>query len=732
MSARSIRYVVNVIKGGLFILPVVYLLVSDRLFFPFITTKGFFFRVIVEILFFLWVFVLVFDKKYRPKLTPVLVAVSATFFFLVLSTFFGEQPYRSFWSNYERMEGLIGHIHLFAYFLIVSTIFRTKKDWKWFFAAMVTSSLAVAFYGLLQTSGVLATHQGSRLDASLGNATYLAILMIFHMALIALFFHWFKNIWARIGLGALFVFELFIMFYTATRGSILGFIGGVFLFAFLMAVFSKNKKLRVGFASTVVLVVLLVVLFVLFKDVSFIKNHEVLGRFSSISLTETTTESRFTIWGMSWNAFQEHPILGWGLENYNLVFNKYFEPKLWRQEPWFDRSHNVLFDWLITTGLLGFLAYISIFVTAIYMLWRGYKKNYFSMIEVGLLVSLFGAYFAHNIFVFDNLTSYFAFFSVLGFIGSSVVWGEKQSFSSEKRDNDEIGFGGYIAVTFAFLVVVFSVYFVNAKPFFASRTLLEALVIQRQGATPDQVLERFDKALSYNGFGDREVAEQLSGYASGIVGNPNVSEIDKQKVMDRAIEEMKKQVDMDPENARYQIFLGNLYTRIGLYNEALAVMTKAHELSPNKQQIYFSIADIYFATNEFDKAVVVLKEAYELDKTYTETAKNLALAYIAGGEKEKGEQILMETYGSVIVANKQLLNAYAQIGDYEKVRDIWKLFIEKEPGSAQNHVSLAATYLQLNEKEKAIEELRTAAELNPEFEDSAMYYISEIMAGRNP
>ena len=733
MSARSVRYIVNFIKGGLFLLPITYLLVSNRLFFPFISTKGFYFRAIVEILFFLWVFVLVFDKKYRPKLSPVLLAVCATFFFLVLSTFFSEEPYRSFWSNYERMEGLVGHIHLFAYFLIISTIFRTKNDWKWFFGSMVAVSLAVAFYGLLQMGDVLATHQGDRLDASLGNATYLAILMIFHMALLGLFIHWFKNIWARIIFGAFFFLELIILYYTATRGAILGFIGGVGIFAFLMVLLGKSKKVKMVAGGSILFVLVLVAVFISIRNVPYVHDHPVLGRFATISMTETTTESRLTIWGMSWEGFQEHPLLGWGPENYNLVFNEYFEPKLYRQESWFDRSHNVFFDWLITTGLLGFLSYMSIFGSALYMLWRGYKKNYFSSVEAGLLTSLLGAYLVHNLFVFDNLTSYFAFFSVLGFIGSSVVWGEgKGAPVRENRVNEEIGFGGYIAVTFAFLLTVFSLYFVVAKPYIAGRTLLEALLVQRQGGTPAQVLQRFDKVFSLNTFGSREAVEQLTSYAGGVVSDQNIPEVERQKVTARALEEMKNLAEKDSENARYQLFLGNLYARMGNYEEALTALSKAQELSPGKQQIYFSIADIYFAVGDFEKAAVVLKEAYELDTSYDEAAKHLAVAYIALGEKEKGEAVLMEKFGATIVADKQLLNAYARVGDYEKVRDIWKLFIAKEPGNPQNHANLAATYLELGEKEKAIEELREAGRLDPSYQSSVDFYISEIEAGRNP
>ncbi|MBU2633559.1 hypothetical protein KJ751_03615, partial [Patescibacteria group bacterium] len=235
MSERSIRYIINTIKGGLFVLPLLSLIVVDFLFFPFITGKNFFFRIMVEILFFLWVFVAVFDKKYRPKKSPLLIAISATFFILVLATFFGENIYRSFWSNYERMEGLVGQLHIFAYFLILTSIFRLKKDWKRFFGVMIGVSFVATIYGFFQFFGKAAIHQSStRLDATFGNATYLAIFIIFHLFLISLFLVWFRQKWIRISLGVLFALEALVMFLTATRGAILGFLGGLFLMGLLM------------------------------------------------------------------------------------------------------------------------------------------------------------------------------------------------------------------------------------------------------------------------------------------------------------------------------------------------------------------------------------------------------------------------------------------------------------------------------------------------------------------
>lgn len=91
----------------------------------------------------------------------------------------------------------------------------------------------------------------------------------------------------------------------------------------------------------------------------------------------------------------------------------------------------------------------------------------------------------------------------------------------------------------------------------------------------------------------------------------------------------------------------------------------------------------------------------------------------------------MKLYKTTAVPDFQLINAYARIGDYERVRAIWLEFLKTEPNNAQYHISLAATYLKLNEREKAVAELQRAAEINPAFKEQAEYYIKEIRSGKN-
>ncbi len=735
MSEKSIKYISYIIVAGLFILPVLSLIISSSMFFPFITGKNFFFRIVVEILFFFWVFIAVFDKKYRPKFSPILISLFAVLLFLSVSTIFGEDPYRSFWSNYERMEGLIGHIHLFAYFLILTSVFQTKKIWKYFLGTNLAVGFVVACYGFLQSLGKISVYQSDvRLDATLGNSGYLAIYLIFNIFIALLFFFWNKNTWIRAGLAALIFFELFIVFRTATRGAILGLIGASFLFALLVGVFSENKRVKKTFLLGGAGVVLLVILFIALKDAPFIRDNYVFGRLASISLKETTVESRFTIWGMSMKGLQEYPIMGWGIENYNQVFNKYFEPKLWKQEAWFDRSHNVVFDWLISAGLLGFLAYISIFVFSLLALKKLFKEKKILLFEFATIVSLFVAYFFHNLFVFDNLTSYFMFFSVLGFVHFSSI-NDRQEEPAKKIKEEDMSIGAYILITFVFCFVIFSIYFANVKPILASNNLLKALGATRGGASADVVLSMYDKVFSYNTFGTGEAREQLAGYANNIAMSGSVSQEDKIKVLNKAIEEMEKQAKEHPKSTRTQTFLANIYLRSGLFEKSIETFERALELSPKKQQILFGMADVYLSTNQLDKAIGVLKTAYELDKNYIAAGANLARVAVSAGQKDYASEIIFEIeemHGKESVLNKSFLNAFVGLGDYRKVKKVWLRLTEVEPTNPQNYISLAATNLNLGEREEAIKNIQKAMQLAPDFKQQGEYFINEIRAGRNP
>lgn len=707
------------IKAGLFIVPFIPLYISKVLFFPYITGKAFVFRVAVEIVFALWVWLAIFYKEYRPKKSALLIALSAFILVVTLATIFGVNPYKSFWSNYERMEGLVTYFHLFAYFLVLGHVFG-KKDWFIFFNLFIVSGLLENAYALFQKLGYLASPQGGlgRTDGTIGNPTYLAAYLIFILAFCILLWLNSKSKLAKYYYGFAAFWTLVTIYFTASRGPTLALLVGAFTAAALYLVFTRKKLILA------VLIVLLVIpggLWAL-KESSFVKASPVLSRLTSISFSERTIMSRFTIWGMGWEGFKERPILGWGPDNYGIVFSKYYKPELYRQEPWFDRSHNIIFDWLINAGFLGLLAYLGIFGAALYLLWNNYVKKYISL-EIAILIStLFLVYFFQNLFVFDNIATFISFFAVLGFIHSAATAGPANADDGKQEKLNLSAAGPAAGLLLVPLVLI--IYFINAKPLFANLNLLNALKVQNQNF--QGAFENYTKALSYNTLGNHEIREQLVRYALFVGALPQASAEFKDMVLRRAIEESQKSVQENPLDPRPYLFLGTIYGRIGLMDEALEIFNKAAELSPKKQQIYFEIADVYVTRGDYQNAIKALEKAFNEDRSFDSARTNLAAIYILNNQQEEADKLLIEAFGDVDVAEEILAGAYSRIKNYPRLAGVRKSFVENDPGNLQFRKNLAGAYLLNNQKEEAIKTLEEAIRLVPSFKEEGEKLIQQI------
>jgi len=723
------RILRNVLIGGIFLLPFIPLVVSSSQFFPFITGKNFAFRILIEIMLGSWLILAYRDASFRPQKNWLLGAIALFVSVIAIADIFGENFSKSMWSNFERMEGLITLLHLLAYFVIAVSVLNTKKLWTRFFQVSLGASVIMGIYGLAQLLGGADIHQGStRLDATLGNATYLAIYMLFHIFIGAFLYlrHQGAN-FVKWLYGGSILLNLFILYSTQTRGAILGLLAGVLLSTAIIAIFEKEKlllrKISIGILTGIIA---LTGIFFLAKDTSFVKNSQTLNRFASISLDETTTKSRFMIWNMSMEGFKEHPVLGWGQENYNLVFNKYYNPDMWGQEQWFDRSHNVFFDWLIAGGILGLLSYLSIFGAALYLIWR--RENDFSLVDKSVLTGLLAGYFFQNLFVFDNLISYFMFFSILGYLATVDNLHHPKEESVKEIEKDHLS--EQIFVSIVIVSTLFTMYVVNIKGMTTSQNLIQSLSPQQEGL--DKNLDYFKKILNSNSpFGIQEAREQLTQTAIRF-SSSDANLVVKQNFFNLARQEMLLQIDEAPNDARHEFFLSSLLSKYKMYDEALLHIDRAIELSPKKQSIYFEKTALYLNKGDFTEALGVIKHAYELAPEFEEARKLYAITAVYAGNEELAKELLIPIYGTILIPDLRMVSAFVANGDYENVITIWEKQVELDPNNPQHHLSLAAAYLENGQRTLALEEIEKTISLNPSFKDQGEYYIKEIKAGRNP
>ena len=669
-TKRIVRYITI---AAIFLVPIFPLIVTTSFVSPFITGKAFYFRILVEIAFAGWVVLTFLDAKYRPKLTSLTVAVTLFILITFIADLFGVSPLRSLWSNLERMEGWITIIHLWAFYIVLTNIFSAdeegKKLWKkWFNFSLIIATI-VAFYGLFQLFGWTDfNYNVGRADASFGNESYLAVYLIFHV-FIALYLFAFPKAevivtkkkvvkkksfrWIYILLAVLFGI---VIYGTQTRGAILGLVGGILLSLILFAIFRKgeSKKLRWVVICVVAVVLIGGIVFWLNRDASFIRNNPTLERFASISWNDASNQSRLYVWPMAVRGAMERPVLGWGQENFNYIFQADYNPLMYDQEQWFDRAHNVFLDWLVSSGIIGLLSYLSLYILFFIYVWR----SSLNIGEKSVLTGLLAGYTFNNLFIFDNLGSYVLFFAMLAYLNifRQRVMDTEKSTKRLDTDYSQQDVIQYVVMPVVLIALVFTVYFFNVRQMGVSMDLNTALN-SCEGNNPDIML--FQSDLNTNTYmTDQEVREHSYLCSTGIFWNPLVSDETKQAFVDLAKNSIMAQASTTPNDMRGYYFAGSFLNQILQYGEAEKYLIRAHDLSPTKQSVDFELATSYLFQKKNDQALVILKQAYDSAPQYAQAAEAYAMALVIAGKEADARNIplvdqkLLDTTKSFVLAGQ--------------------------------------------------------------------------------
>ncbi len=721
---KTLRWVA---LAGIFALPFIVLIVSRTLFFPFITGKNFTFRIIVEIIGAAWLALAFVYPQYRPRRSWIFAALVIFVVVIGIADSFGVNPFKSFWSNYERMEGWVTLAHLLVYFAASVSLLSTETLWKRWWQTSLAVSAMVAFYGLLQLMGYVTINQGGvRLDATLGNATYLAIYMLFHIFIAALFLSksWVEEKRQRpmavFIYGGLILVETLVLFFTATRGAMLGLIGGALLASLILIIQAPRSRVAWRAGVGVCLVVLLVGAIWLGRDSQFVQRIEPLQRLASLSFSESTIKSRFMNVGMALQGFYERPILGWGQENYAVVFDKYYDPRMYAQEPWFDRVHNVIFDWLTAGGILGLLAYLALYAFALLALWRSPS---FAMYERAIITGLLSGYLFYLLFTFDNIISYLLFVSLLAYIATRSSGDSRHVFEKSSIPASSLPFLAALLVILLWGVA----WFVNAHALAANKLVIQGLSPQQEGLTKN--LDYFKGAIAYGTYGTQEAREHLSQSALQFASNTQVPVEVRQAFLTTTAEEMQKQMQDAPLNARFPFFLGILLDAYGDYKNARVALSRARELSPNKQSILFQLGLNALARGDTAEAMRVFKEAYTLAPEYYDARIfYTAVAIHTGNEAVEREMIavLIEQGESL---EPRVLSAYATKSRYDAIASLAAARIEKNPQELQPRLTYAAALYKMGERSRAIAALENLKLAQPSSAAQADSLIAEIRAG---
>lgn len=712
---------------GAFLVLLVPFIVAYSSFFPYIVGKAVLFRTIVGLMFGAWGVLAISVPAYRPRWSPVMISAAIFLGVVCVADLLGVNAVRSFWSNFERMEGFVTIAHVVVYLFVVGSVMRSEKVWGWFWNVSIVGSVLASFIAFGEAAKVT---EGNliRVDATLGNATYLAVYLLINV-FVALFMAYRARtnklrLWGYVVAVAV---QMVGIYYTGTRGAFLGLAAGIGITALIMLIRGKEHPRMRRIAGAIVGLALVGMgAFFMLRTTAFFQENPTLARIANISLTDTTVESRLTLWtSIGWNAFLERPLLGWGQDNFIVAFGKYYDPIMYKQEPWFDRAHNVFVDWAMAGGALGLIAYLALFVTTLVMLWR----SSLSLPEKSIFTGLLGAYAVNNLFVFDNLVSYIYFVTVLAYIhvrgsyGANETLPQNQSTSVSKP----ILVGGII-------VAVVLVWFMALRPMGRAHALLNAIRADYSTRDAAQVLPLYHKALAYGSItGLEETREQLSTSALRAFTSTTALPEARTAILDLASSELADSAIAEPNNTRRLYFLAHFLKQTDQSTEALAVFDEMLAINPTRQNFLYEVGQIHLAEGDFEKAVETFKAAYDVEIENDTAFEYYAGALMFAGRAPEAEGLLMERFGTTTVDNELLLQAYEKMGRNDKLAELLELRLRNMAPADDGgvRVSLAVVYLELGRREDAIVQIERAAVVKPSFAAQAAEIVKAIKEGKN-
>ncbi len=715
----------GIIYVGLFSLLITPFIVTDSLYFPFITGKAFFFQIVTEIIFGAWIILAIFNPEYRPKRSLLLGSIATFLLIALIANSFSDNPTVSFWSNFERMEGYVTLLHFAALVVVLGTVMNHTRVWRLYIHTAIVASTAMMISAF---SDIAQYGFAYRIDTTLGNPIYLAVFMLINSFLLLWLIaqlqkssikEYFTSFlfWLY---GILWILHVVVVFQTQTRGAMLGVAVGLGITFILTALFAKqDKPLRTLSAVAVIIMLCGAAAIFLARDTDFIKSIPALERLTTISASEGTGQARLWNWGIAWQGIKEKPLFGWGQGNYNIVFDAHYNPQMFEQEPWFDRAHNVVIDWAVSTGIVGVVAYLAIFVTALFVLWR---RTEISVFEKSVLTGLLAGYFTHNLFVFDHTTSYILFAIVLAYIyfcsatDSDLLCGRVFDMRNKEL---------LIVVPITF-ITIWLIYVVNIPGYVSARDVVSAIQLFRkdeqgriyyaQANGLEDNMKLYEKVIARDTYGTPEVRSRLAVAAGEVARIDNIDVQIKNTFVTFAINQMLAQIESAPNDARYPYTLSGLYAQLGNLDQAVTEVQRAIDISPDKQIFHFLLARLYAAQNNASLALQSVTYAYELapqfDRAWSQYATMLGIV----------DQKMFDAEITTQIA----------AGRFDRVETLIKENIMRKPDDLSGYVSLSALYFQQGDTQKALGVLTDAITKFPQAKVQLEKLRAQITTGNNP
>lgn len=404
------------------------LLFSLYLSSPYIFTQVHFTQAVVGLslvpLLFLWIF----DQTSRPRLSFELLLLATFGTSLLMVNIASLNTTASYLGRWERFGGVIDWLYIYGYFFLLVTALRAREQWIFYFRTLVAIGTVVALFAWSQLFSLFGIYFfGARLFSTVGNPSFLSAYLLLVIGLTC-YLLLIDRPRFRVLYGAAISIQTPILILANTRSTILGLAVAIVLMVLFFGFTAKKSDRKTNARRVSVLISLALSILVTFIVLSIDRSQvsAFTERYDPIKGSQTIN-SRLANWQMAVQGILERPWTGWGDNNYHLVFERYYDPRLylgWGQSTFFDKPHNEFLERGVATGFFGLLSYLLFLATPLYCWLRRGRMN---ESETTLLMFLLG-YYLYLLFFFHSIADTLIFFVYLAYFYH--LQGPRQSHSA--------------------------------------------------------------------------------------------------------------------------------------------------------------------------------------------------------------------------------------------------------------------------------------------------------------
>jgi O-antigen ligase len=633
-------------------------IIPSGFFFPYVVPRNIFFRAICETGVLILACALCFggdefDLRYEPIFWALVAFVVAA----LLSALFSTASNHSMFGDFERMGGVWSWVHLALFFLLLRTL--RDREWIWVLnAALVVSlfvsvSAGIEHWQLAQAAAVSGKMVGPS-ASTIGNSGLLAAYLLFGLGVAGYLAS--TNVRFRLVYLAAGGINLMGLIYAENRSSIIGVVVGAIAGSTIFATLHKKSKRRwvAPAAATTLLAIIIVMLAGIRAFPTGVVTRTappVLRRLASTSF-EGSDESRTMQWRAAIEGFKEHPLVGYGIENHDLVWSAHLDPRIYRIDTdVFDRTHNQYLEFLATTGSLGALTFLGIWLAIGVTLVRAYRDDRLSAPSLGILAGLQVAYATYLFFWFVDLNS-----TMLWILFAALIASRENPYGVVRVATQRRAMPARLAGITAL-----------------AATMLFGLVLYREAYVPvvaNRALARIDDSRGSLREAFRAFALLANASAPQTAHTPLImgeylgslhsrfGEIRRNPAERRmaeggfanATDAFRREIHRDTLNDRLYTHQAELlldeasfYSSPLYVDDAIGLLDKAIELSPHRIQPRLLLAKVYIDDHDYARARAVLEEAIRTDPPLGEPRYRLAELYLRTGKSDSALAMLRST-----------------------------------------------------------------------------------------